>query len=62
MKSPLPGEIPNLALTGAGVTFQFRLPEETFLRADLAWPLGNKTILPNTEDGPVPYLILSKRF
>lgn len=62
VKSPLPGEIPNLALTGAGVTFQFRLPEETFLRADLAWPLGNKTILPNTEDGPVPYLILSKRF
>lgn len=62
VKSPLPGEIPNLALTGAGVTFQFRLPEETFVRADLAWPIGNKTILPNTDDGPVPYLIFSKRF
>ena len=62
VKSPQPGEIPNLALTGAGVTFQFRLPEETFLRADLAWPLGNKDLLPNTEDGPVPYLLFSKRF
>lgn len=62
VKRPQPGEIPNLALTGAGVTFQFRLPEETYLRADLAWPLGNKDLLPNTEDGPVPYLIFSKRF
>lgn len=62
VKSPLPGEIPNLALTGAGVTAQLRLPAETFIRADLAWPLGNKDLLPNTEDGPVPYLIFSKRF
>lgn len=62
VKNPQPGEIPNLALTGAGVTFQFRLPEELYLRTDLAWPLGNKDLLPNTEDGPVPYLLLSKRF
>lgn len=63
VKSPLPGEIPNASLTGAGVTFQFRLPQETFIRADLAWPLGNDdTLFPNADSGPVPYLIFSKRF
>ncbi len=62
VKSPLPGEISDIALTGAGITFQFRLPEETFIRADLAWPIGNKDLLPNTDDGPVPYLLFSKRF
>lgn len=62
VKNPLPGEIPNASLTGAGLSFQFRLPEQTYIRADLGWPLGNKTILPNTEDGPVPYVLFSKRF
>ena len=63
VKNPLPGEIPNASLTGAGVTFQFRLPKQTFIRADLAWPLGNDDALfPNQDDGPVPYLIFSKRF
>lgn len=62
VKNPLPGEIPNASLTGAGVTFQLRLPEQTYIRADLGWPLGNKSVLPNTEDGPVPYVLFSKRF
>jgi hemolysin activation/secretion protein len=62
LKSPIPGEIPNASLTGAGVTFQFRLPQETFIRADLGWPLGKTDPLLSTDDGPVPYLVFSKRF
>lgn len=62
VKNPLAGEIPNASLTGAGMTFQFRLPEETYIRADLGWPIGNSNLTTNTSDGPVPYLIFSKRF
>ena len=63
LKSPIPGEIPNASLTGAGITTQFRLPGETYIRADVGWPLGNKLNLgANSDDGPVPYLIFSKRF
>lgn len=62
VKSPQPGEIGSASLTGAGVTFQFRLPEQTFIRADIGWPLGDNDKLPTVSDGPVPYLIFSKRF
>ena len=62
VKSPQPGEIPNATLTGAGVTFQFRLPKQTFIRADLGWPIGKSGGLGPTDDGPVPYLVFSKRF
>lgn len=63
LKNPIPGEIPNASLTGAGITTQFRLPGETYIRADVGWPLGNKLNLgTNSDDGPVPYLIFSKRF
>ena len=62
VKNPLAGEIPNASLTGAGMTFQFRLPEETYIRADLGWPIGNSNLTTNNNDGPVPYLIFSKRF
>lgn len=63
VKNPIAGEIPNASLTGAGVTFQFRLPKQTFIRADIAWPLGlDRTKFPTVDEGPVPYLIFSKRF
>lgn len=61
LKNPAPGALSNATATGAGVTFQFRLPEQTFIRADLGWPIGDSGIT-NTEDGPVPYLIFSKQF
>jgi len=61
LKNPVPGEISDASLTGAGVTVQLRLPAETFIRADLAWPLEDGP-LNNNDSGPVPYLIFSKRF
>ena len=60
--SPAPGEIPNGSLTGAGVTFQFRLPKQTSIRADIGWPVASSPALSDVDDGPVPYLIFSKRF
>jgi hemolysin activation/secretion protein len=62
VKNPIAGEIPNASLTGAGMTFQFRLPKQTFIRADLGWPIGKSSQFADVDDGPVPYLILSKRF
>ena len=62
VKNPIAGEIPNASLTGAGMTFQFRLPKQTFIRADLGWPIGKSSQFTNVDDGPVPYLIFSKRF
>ncbi len=62
VKNPLPGELPNAHLTGAGVTMQFRLPEQTFIRADIGWPIGRRELGRNASRGPVPYLIFSKQF
>lgn len=62
VKNALPGELPHASLTGAGITMQFRLPEQTFIRADLAWPIAKSGGFPTSDSGPVPYLIFSKRF
>lgn len=62
IKRPFPGEIPNVALTGAGAGIHLRLPEETYIRAEVGVPLGNSPITARDGDGAVPYLIFSKRF
>ncbi|MFA7482165.1 MAG: ShlB/FhaC/HecB family hemolysin secretion/activation protein [Vulcanimicrobiota bacterium] len=62
LKNPIPGELPNASLAGTGMTMQFRLPEHTYIRADLGWPIYRSRGLANTHDGPVPYIIFSKRF
>jgi hemolysin activation/secretion protein len=62
VKNPIAGEIPNASLTGAGITAQLRLPKQTYIRADLGWPIGKSSQFANVSDGPVPYLIFSKRF
>ncbi len=62
IKNPAIGEIPSVTMTGAGLTFQFRLPEQTFIRADLGWPIGGRNLAPNNQSGPVPYLMFSKQF
>lgn len=62
LKRPLPGEINNVALTGAGVGVRLNLPEQTFIRADIGWPLGNNAITDLVGDDPVTYLTFSKTF
>lgn len=62
VKNPLIGELPNATLTGAGVTMQFRLPQQTYIRADVAWPVSQSGGFTTKDKGPVPYLIFSKRF
>lgn len=62
VKSPVVGELPNATLTGAGITMQLRLPEQTYIRADLAWPISKSSGFNTKDDKPVPYLIFSKRF
>lgn len=62
LKRPFAGEIPNTALTGAGVGVHLRLPHETQIRAEVGFPLGNNEIAERDGDGAVPYFIFSKRF
>lgn len=62
VKNPLVGELPSASLTGAGITMQFRLPQQTYIRADLAWPVAKSRGFVSDDNGPVPYLIFSKRF
>lgn len=62
LKRPFPGEINNTSLTGAGFGLHFRLPEETYIRAEVGFPLGNNEVTDPDDNDPVPYLIFSKRF
>jgi len=62
LKRPAPGEIQNIALTGAGFGVRLNLPEETFIRADIGWPLGNNAITRAVGKTPVTYLTVSKTF
>lgn len=62
LKRPFPGEVPNVALTGAGLGLHFNLPEETTIRAEVGFPLGDSPIRQRDGDGAVPYLLFSKRF
>lgn len=62
LKRPLPGEINNISLTGAGVGVRLNLPQETFIRADIGWPLGNNAITDAVGKDPVTYLNFSKTF
>lgn len=62
LKSPFPGELNNVSLTGAGMGFHFRLPEETFIRAEVGVPIGSNAITDLQGSDVIPYLIFSKRF
>lgn len=62
IKRPFPGEINNVALTGAGMGIHLRLPEETYIRAEVGVPIGNNAITDRDGNDAVPYLIFSKRF
>ena len=62
LKQPAPGEIPNVALTGAGVGVRLNLPQDTFIRADVGWALGSNAITRRVGKDPVTYLTFSKTF
>lgn len=62
LKRPAFGEIPNVALTGAGVGVRLNLPQQTFLRADIGWALGDNAITRRVGKDPVTYLTFSKTF
>ena len=62
LKRPALGEIPNVSLTGAGVGVRLNLPEDTFLRADIGWAIGNNAVTNLVGKDPVTYLTFSKTF
>ncbi len=62
LKRPALGEIPNVSLTGAGVGVRLSLPEQTYIRADIGWPIGNNEITRLVGRNPVTYVTFSKTF
>ncbi len=62
IKRTLPGEISNVSLTGAGVGVHLRLPEETYIRAEVGFPIGNSPVREQYGSEPVPYFIFAKKF
>lgn len=62
LKNAAPGEIANIAMTGAGFGVRLNLPHETYLRADIGWPLGSNAITDAVGKDPVTYLNFSKTF
>ena len=56
LKRPLPGEIPNVSLTGAGFGFRLKLGESFVLRADLGFPIGDNAVTRIQGNNPVPYI------
>lgn len=62
LKRPALGEIDNVDLTGAGFGVRLNLPEETYIRADIGWPIGNNAITDAVGKDPVTYLMFGKTF
>lgn len=62
LKRPAVGEINNVSLTGAGVGVRLNLPDQTYLRADIGWPIGNNAITNLVGKDPVTYVTFSKTF
>ena len=62
LKRPLPGVINNVTLTGAGVGVRVNFWDQTFIRADIGWPLGNNAITDAVGKDPVTYLNFGKTF
>lgn len=62
LKRAAPGEIGQIDMTGAGFGIRLNLPEETTIRADIGWPIGNNAITQALGRDPVTYLWLSKTF
>ena len=62
LRRPFPGEVSSTTLTGAGVGVHLRLPEETYIRAEVGFPLSDNEITDQNGRNPVPYLIFSKKF
>ena len=62
LQRPFVGELPNASISGAGVGVHLRLPEETYIRAELGFPIGNNEIVERDGRRAVPYFIFSKRF
>lgn len=62
LKRPALGEIGNIDMTGAGFGIRLNLPEDTHIRADIGWPIGNNAITDAVGKDPVTYLMFSKTF
>jgi hemolysin activation/secretion protein len=62
LKRPALGEIENIDLTGAGFGIRLNLPQETYIRADIGWPIGNNEITDAVGRDPVTYLMFGKTF
>ena len=62
LKRPAPGELGGINLYGAGVGVRLNLPEQTYFRFDVGWPIGNNAITRANGHDPVPYIIFGKTF
>ncbi|MEW6278776.1 MAG: ShlB/FhaC/HecB family hemolysin secretion/activation protein [Candidatus Eremiobacterota bacterium] len=62
LQRPFPGELSKISLTGAGAGLRFNLPEQTYLRFDLGFPIGSNAVTRATGRDPVPYVIFGKTF